>query len=138
VKLEGTLAVEEEKSIAWKKFHIDGAGARPDGTNSGYSFVYLGTDLTRVRRNNGMTNNEAEYAALIAVLRYVARRSRVLIYSDSQLVCRQFSGQYAVREPRLADLLEWARRIISEKNLRVKLEWIPREKNLAGRLLERG
>ena len=80
-----------------KTFHIDGAGAGPDGLNSGYAFVYLGTGIQRVRRNDGMTNNQAEYSGLIAVLKYVAAGSQVSIYTDSELVCKQFSGQYATR-----------------------------------------
>ncbi len=120
-----------------KIFHIDGAGAGPDGLNSGYAFVYLDTDVQRVRRNDGMTNNQAEYMGLIAVLRYVTAGSDVLIFTDSDLVRKQFGGQYAVRDRKLKELLATARRLIGEKDLHVEIKWIPRDANLAGRLLER-
>jgi ribonuclease HI len=123
--------------IKLKRFHIDGAGAGPDGLNSGYAFVYLGTDVQRVRRNDGMTNNQAEYQGLIAVLKYVAAGSHVLISTDSELVCKQFNGEYAVRNRTLNELLTTARQLISEKHLHVEVRWVSRDQNLAGRLLER-
>jgi len=129
---------EEERPPKFKKFHVDGAGARPDGTNSGYAWVYLDTDIQRIRRTDGWTNNQAEYKALIAVLKYVARGSHVVIFTDSQLLCEQFAGRYAVRNQQLALLLSEARTTIVEKKLDVKVRWIHREANLAGRLLDRG
>jgi ribonuclease HI len=121
-----------------KRFYIDGAGADPNGLNSGYAFVYVGRDIQRVRRNDGMTNNQAEYSGLIAVLKYVAAESEVLIFTDSELVCKQFCGQYAVRDRKLKELLETARQLVKEKELYVEVHWILREANLAGRLLDRG
>ena len=52
------------------------------------------------------TNNEAEYLALIAAIEYLkdARAPEADFYLDSQLVVRQLSGQYRVKEPRLQAL----------------------------------
>jgi len=52
------------------------------------------------------TNNEAEYMALIAALEYVkdARVAEAEFYLDSELVVRQLTGQYRVKEPRLVAL----------------------------------
>jgi ribonuclease HI len=48
------------------------------------------------------TNNEAEYHAVIAALEYLKKNvGNAIIYSDSQLVVRQISGEYRVKEPRL-------------------------------------
>lgn len=120
-----------------KEFHIDGSGARPDGTGSGFGWVRIGTDKQRLYWEDGLTNNVAEYKGLIAVLRYVSHGSNVLIRTDSQLVCEQFNGRWAVRDPLLREMLKQSRNVIEEKELHVDITWIPREQNLAGKLLER-
>ncbi len=126
----------EEKLRELKTFHIDGAGARPDGTGSAIAWVREDRDIVRVRQVDGLTNNGAEYRALIAVLKYVLPRSRVLVKTDSQLLAYQFCGDYAVRDKELARLLSEAQEVIWEKALRVTVKWILREENLAGRYLE--
>ena len=76
------------------------------------------------------TNNIAEAAALEAALQ-VARKlgaGRVDIFTDSQLLARQFTGQYRVKNPGLQDA--WAR--IRREMLgfeAVTVSHIPREKN---------
>jgi len=120
-----------------KTFYIDGSGARPDGKGSGWAWVYEDRNLQRVKWIDHLTSNEAEYHGLIAVLKYVSPGSSVLILSDSQLVCNQFTGKFRVKEPRLKRLLGEANRVIEERNLSVELEWISREENVAGKLLER-
>src|ERR1039458_6284472 len=88
-----------------KIFHIDGAGARPDGTGSGFAWARIGTEKQSIKRVEGLTNNEAEYRALLAVLKYLAEGSRARIFTDSQLVCQQFNGNWAVNDDKLATLL---------------------------------
>jgi ribonuclease HI len=119
-----------------KVFHVDGAGQRPDGTGSGFAWVRLGTEKQWIRRIDGWTNNQAEYRALISVLKYLADGSRARIYSDSQLVCQQFAGRWKVNDPKLNTLLSTARDLIESKSLEVEVRWIPREQNEAGKLLE--
>lgn len=52
------------------------------------------------------TNNEAEYLALITALEYLkeARPAEAEFRLDSELVVKQISGQYKVKEPRLKAL----------------------------------
>lgn len=125
------------EGVKIKVFHIDGAGSRPDGTGSGFAWTRLGTDKQRVRWLDGLTNNQAEYYGLLSVLQYVAVGSCAQILTDSQLVCEQFNGRWAVNDAQLIRLLEEARDLIEEKELEIELKWIPREKNLAGNLLDR-
>jgi ribonuclease HI len=121
-----------------KVFHIDGAGVRPDGTGSGYAWVRLDKkDVHRIRWADGLTNNQAEYSALISVLRYVRPESCAIIWTDSQLVTEQFRGRWAVNNPDLIELLCTARELISQKSLHIEVKWIPRLQNKAGLLLER-
>ena len=59
------------------------------------------------------TNNVAEYAALIAALSWVrdAGCRSVHVFSDSQLLVRQFSGAYRVRNAGLLPLHRRARQL---------------------------
>jgi ribonuclease HI len=120
-----------------KIFHIDGAGSRPGGTGSGFAWVRIGTAKQRIKRVDGWTNNESEYWALVSVLKYLAGGSRAKIYTDSQLVCQQFNGRWAVNDSKLMSLLSVARELIQDKSLDIEVKWIPRELNSAGKLLER-
>lgn len=69
---------------------------RADGTLVARGKKYLGV----------MTNNQAEYRALILGLKAVARYSPagVAVYLDSELVVRQMTGQYKVRDASLQPL----------------------------------
>jgi ribonuclease HI len=98
----------------------------------------LGTDKQRVKRVDGLTNNQAEYWGLIAVLQYLAEGSCAVIRTDSQLLCEQFNSRWAVNDAQLLALLSDARKLIREKKLDIDVRWIPREENVAGKLLDRG
>src|SRR4029453_14933758 len=52
------------------------------------------------------SNNVAEYQALIHALKYALDRGarRVKVFSDSELVVRQISGQYRVKHPDMIPL----------------------------------
>lgn len=74
------------------------------------------------------TNNEAEYKAVIFAISQFPEATMIL--SDSQLVIRQLQHQYHIKEDRLRDL---AMEVWSNTN--VDFEWVPRKKNLAGKVL---
>ncbi|MGA2647834.1 MAG: reverse transcriptase-like protein [Candidatus Sulfotelmatobacter sp.] len=120
-----------------KIFYVDGAGADVHGKGSGFAWVRKDKEKQRVQWIDGLTNNEAEYWALIDVLRYLARGSHAVIFTDSQLVAYQFSGHYRAHKPQLQLLLSRVNTIICEKRLEIEVRWIPRESNEAGELLER-
>lgn len=75
------------------------------------------------------TNNEAEYLALINLLREFNKRGikKAVIRGDSKLVIEQMSGRWQVREPRLIELCKQAKLLSGEMLL--TYEWIPREQN---------
>ena len=77
-----------------------------------------------------VTHNAAEYLALLAAIRYAvqAGATSLLVKSDSALVVGQINGQFRVRKPHLADLLEEIHRV-TEGALDFQLEWIPRAEN---------
>ena len=74
-------------------------------------------------------NNVAEYLALLEALQYAVRlRARAIhVYSDSQVVVRQMTGQYSCRSPRLYSL-HWTCRKLS-RSLDFSISYVPREYN---------
>ena len=90
-----------------------------------------------------VTNNVGEYKAVLLALQCVLRALPSLpatIYTDSLLVVNQVSGVWACRKPHL---LPFKRKVnelmrkIMNGGRDIRLEWIPREENLAGIELER-
>lgn len=74
-------------------------------------------------------NNVAEYAALMEALQYaVALKARKLhVYSDSQVVVRQMTGEYECRSPRLYSL-HWTCRKLA-RSLKFSISHVKREFN---------
>jgi ribonuclease HI len=63
-----------------------------------------------------LTNNEAEYRALLLGLQMALRNEvrRLRVRMDSELVVRQLSGRYKVKTEHLRPLFEEARRLIGQ------------------------
>src|SRR5260370_13469108 len=114
---------------------FDGSGCRRDGKGSGFSWFCPATRQRHVERVDGLTNNQAEYKGLLSALQHVPEGSSVTLYSDSDLIVSQFCGTCRVKDYALQDLLSAALGLILKKQLKVKLQWVPRSQNLAGRLL---
>lgn len=78
------------------------------------------------------TNNQAEYEALIAALRLASKSSStgVVIRTDSELVLRQMTGRYRVKDPKLRLLHTEAIQLLSGMPW-VTLEHVGREANRA-------
>ena len=69
-----------------------------------------------------MTNNQAEYHALIEGLRAVSewKPARVEIYLDSKLVVEQIKGQYKIKDPELQKLHAEATRLLATVPYEIK------------------
>ena len=74
-------------------------------------------------------NNVAEYAALMEALQYaVSLKARKLhVYSDSEVVVRQMTGEYTCRSARLYSL-HWTCRKLA-RSLKFSISHVPREDN---------
>ena len=74
-------------------------------------------------------NNVAEYVALMEALQYALdRKARKLhVYSDSEVVVRQMTGEYTCRSPRLYSL-HWTCRKLA-RALSFSISHVPREDN---------
>ena len=75
------------------------------------------------------TNNEAEYNAVILLLKAAAERgvAELHVYGDSKLVVSQLSKQWKINYPHLRELAKeaWA----AADGMDVSYSWVPREKN---------
>ena len=90
-----------------------------------------GREILRCSRRLGVgTNNVAEYSALIEALKQAHRlgAKSLEIRSDSQLLVRQMTGKYRVKNPGLARLFLEAQKLL-EKFDDVKFVHIPRNLN---------
>jgi ribonuclease HI len=78
---------------------------RADGSELAVGKLYLGT----------LTNNQAEYRALILGLKSVAQYApaAVVVYMDSELVVRQMTGRYKVNPGPLLALHQEARALVA-------------------------
>jgi ribonuclease HI len=76
------------------------------------------------------TNNQAEYEAFLAGLRLAEDigAEEVKIYTDSQLVASQVSGEYQAKDERLAEYLTLIKGRLA-KFKRVEVQHVPREHN---------
>jgi ribonuclease HI len=99
--------------------HCDG-GSRGNPGPAGFGAVIedpAGRVVARLSEYLGrQTNNYAEYAGLLAVLRWAignAARS-VRVVSDSELMVNQMRGRYKVASPALRPLWEEARRLAGQ------------------------
>jgi ribonuclease HI len=74
-------------------------------------------------------NNVAEYVALMEALQYaISRGARKLhVYSDSEVVVRQMTGEYVCRSPRLYSL-HWTCRKLA-RSLKFSISHVRRELN---------
>lgn len=114
--------------------HTDGA-SRGNPGEAAFSFL--------VRRNGEiikeeaqvlgtLTNNQAEYTALVEALRFLANidpHADALIHSDSELMVKQVRGEYKVKSPEIKPLHEEATRIIQGMKGKVRLVHVRREQN---------
>jgi ribonuclease HI len=114
-------------AVVW----FDGACLGNPGPMGGGAVVEAGGQRKVLSRAFGPgTNNQAEYHGLILGLRHALAlgAAAVTVRGDSQLVLRQLEGRYAVKAPGLRALHEEARSLLGRFG-RVRLEWVPRERN---------
>jgi ribonuclease HI len=113
--------------------NIDG-GSRGNPGPAGAGVVIRREDEALVHESawflGRQTNNAAEYTALLRALERVTRcpTQPITIYSDSELLVRQLTGEYAVKSAALAPLFRQAQ-VLLLKVGRWAVRHIPREEN---------
>ena len=110
---------------------VDGSG----GSNSGFGYFVKETGESFYEKKANITNNQAEYLAIISALKkFLGSADEIIIYSDSKNTVSQLNHEYAINNEQLRTLAREAWEIITRfSNLKIK--WIPRNENLAGKML---
>ena len=88
-----------------------------------------GKEIKRIAQAIGKaTNNVAEYTAFITCLEELKNYdvSELTVFTDSQLLARQLSGIYKVRDPKLKTLFQRAQKLIEEVGFEVKITNVSR------------
>jgi ribonuclease HI len=118
------------------RIFTDGSGARPDGKGSKFAWLCSDTPAMKVYHEDGLTNNQAEYHAILAALDDGCPRGwNVQIVNDSENTIFQLRGQRRVLEPKLLEIHRQIQALIGHKRLTVEFVWVPRSENAAGKLL---
>ena len=119
--------------------HTDG-GARGNPGPAGIGVVYtLGEWSQGYEQYIGhATNNVAEYTAVKEALRLLPEQvvnlsqvKEIHFYLDSQLVVRQITGVYKIKEPSLQQLCLQIKELIRHYQLPVHFNHVPRAENAA-------
>lgn len=117
------------------RLRTDG-GARGNPGPAGLGMLLEARDGTRLwaghRYAGVMTNNRAEYLALIAGLRKAREfaPAELEVCMDSELVVHQMNGRYRIRNADLMPLAQEAQQLIRQFP-KIKLRHVPRAENAA-------
>jgi ribonuclease HI len=132
------MKTKEEAVNQSIRIYTDGSGCRPDGKGSCFAWLRENGSqpaIIRIFKEDALTNNQAEYKAILSALESVAPGSNVEILTDSENTCFQLKGERRVKDPRLGELHDRVQRTIETGRLHVIFTWIPRRENRAGKLI---
>jgi len=114
--------------------YIDGSGP-PQNKFCMYIPDWDETIIKGIPGDN-VTNNIAEYSGLLFALKRLYRNEYITIYTDSELMVKHISGEYKVKNIGLKLLYDQCKTYINGFE-HLQIIWIPREKNLAGHIIEK-
>ena len=110
---------------------VDGSG----GPQGGYGYFVKETGESFYKKEPNITNNQAEYLAIISTLKNISNFSEeITIYSDSKNTVSQLNHEFAINNSQLRDLAMESWKLVA-KFTNLKIKWIPRAENLAGKML---
>lgn len=111
--------------------YVDGSGT----PHFRYGYLIDETGESHTEYLKGISNNEAEYLAIIAALNNVINQDRqIVVLSDSQLVVNQINHKFGINNERLRRLASqvW---VLEKKFEKFELLWLRRSENKAGKML---
>ena len=114
--------------------HTDGASRGNPGA-AAFAYVIARPGESPIEEGGcigEMTNNQAEYTALVRALERALRLgadNHLLIHADSELMIKQMRGEYKVKNAELRDLFEKARDIADQFTGGVVFTHVRRELN---------
>jgi ribonuclease HI len=114
--------------------HTDGASrGNPGEAAYAYTIARDGHPaIEEAGRLGRLTNNQAEYEALVRALDHALRMGpehRLLIHSDSELMVKQMRGEYKVKNEDLRDLYDQARKLVRRFAGTIAFKHVRREHN---------
>ena len=110
---------------------VDGSG----GAEAGFGFFVKETGESFYKKEANITNNQAEYMAIISALKkFSGSNDEIIIFSDSKNTVSQLNHEFAINNDQLRTLARetWD---LAAKFPNLKIHWIPRNQNLAGKML---
>jgi ribonuclease HI len=112
---------------------VDGSG--PPRFQYGYYIEEL--NKPRLFKKENITNNQAEYLAIIEALNDpdIQNAKDVIIYSDSKNTVMQLNHEYAINDNTLRELAMKSWGLLAKYTNKPKFEWVERNKNKAGKML---
>ena len=111
--------------------YVDGSG----GPNSGFGFFVKETGESFYKKEPNITNNQAEYMAIISALKkFSGTTDEIVIYSDSKNTVSQLNHEFAINNDQLRNLARETWDLIA-KFPNLKINWIPRNQNMSGKML---
>jgi ribonuclease HI len=111
--------------------YVDGSGS----PHCKYGYLIDETGESHMEYHEGVSNNEAEYLAIITALNNnIEKDNFIVVLSDSQLVVNQINHKYGINSEKLRRLASqvW---VLEKKYAKFELTWIPRSENKAGKML---
>jgi ribonuclease HI len=111
--------------------YVDGSG----GPNGGFGYFVKETGESFYEKKPEITNNQAEYMAIITALKkFVGSSEEITIFSDSKNTISQLNHEFAINNEKLRELARESWTMFG-KFPKLTLLWIPRKENLAGKML---
>jgi len=129
-------SLREEESMKLECYFDGSCGPINPGGRGGWGFaifvddIQIAEDWGTCGEGPGISNNVAEYAALIEAMEHVQRRFSAIhptFVGDSNLVIQQMSGNWKIKNGLYATLARKAQTIARGRNY--DFRWIPREEN---------
>ena len=126
------------------KIYTDGGSrGNPGKASCAYVVVKDGEIIKESSKflGDGLTNNEAEYNAIIEVLENILEKDLEII-PDSELVVKQVTGEYKINKPHLQLLNQKIQGLISGRNVKFsnskrENEFITRADKLVNKKLDK-
>jgi ribonuclease HI len=116
------------------RIHTDGASRGNPGA-AAYAYVITPDGAAPIEEAGclgEMTNNQAEYTALIRVLEHaleLGAHHHLLIHSDSELLVKQMNGEYRVKNEELRGLYQDAEKLRKQFTGGVTIRHVRRSQN---------
>ena len=107
-----------------------------DGSGDGHSVALFPDDDVYFMYEKGVSNNEAEFNAVILALENMPQRSHARIRTDSQTVVWHLTGEGSSKSSAFMKKSIEIQDLIHGKELNIEIQWIPRRHNTADRLLK--